>query len=120
MLQYGNLLEAGGYKKQFEFDENHQAAYIFLRQVVSYYTSIENRGDDITILQPPLGAEEWIILWQRDEAKASCTPNEFKLDLTDEEKELLFNESKVLDEDGMESDREFSDDMMDDGFILNI
>ena len=117
-LQCSQLLLAGDFPTEFSFDEKHQEAYIFLRQAVSQY--VENGGKNIVILEPPVGAEEWIALQQRYEQEEGGPPVEFRLDLTDDEEEQLFEEDKIFDAHEEEDDEKLSDDVLDDGFILNI
>ena len=53
---------------EFSFQDNHQEAYIFLRQAVSQY--VEQGGVNIVVLEPPIGADEWITVHQRYEQEA--------------------------------------------------
>ena len=117
-FQCRQLLHAGGYRTEFSFQDNHQEAYIFLRQAVSQY--VEQGGLNIVVLEPPIGADEWITVQQRYEQEAGGPPNEFRLDLTDDEKEEVFDEDEIIDTDGMENNEELLEDFLDDGFILNI
>jgi len=116
--QCHELLQARGYPPEFSFLDNHQEAYIFLRQAVSQY--VEQGGANVVVLKLPIRAEEWITVQQSYKQEAREPPNEFRLHLTDDEKETAFEEDKIIDTDRMENDKELSEDFLNDGFILNI
>ena len=55
---YAQLLSASGYPNEFDYgDVRHRDAYIFLRQKVANYLT---EGGEISLLNTPSGAEEWI------------------------------------------------------------
>ena len=117
-MQCCQLLLAGDFPTEFSFDKKHQEPYIFLRHAVSQY--VENGGKHIVILEPPVRAEECISLQQRYEQEEGGPPVEFRLDLTDDEEEQLFEKYKSFDADEQEDDEKLSEDFLDNGFILNI
>jgi len=52
--------------------------------------------------------------------KLEVPSNELRLNLTDDEKEEVFEEAEIIDTDGIENNKELLEDFLDDGFILNI
>ncbi|RPA96637.1 hypothetical protein L873DRAFT_1791452 [Choiromyces venosus 120613-1] len=89
-------------------------------QEVARYT--ENGRTNITVLQSTLRADEWIAAQQKSEQEADGLLDKFRLKLTNDEKELVFNlnENEVLDKDGIENKGELLENFMDDSFVLDI
>ena len=124
------LLHENGYQKTYSFSDNHREAYIFLRQAVSEY--IKGGGIDIEVLAPPTGEEQWIQDQKKIEFEQGV-PWEFKIDLTDNEEEVLYSEENIIDADAQDdigsaslnfssasSFQSNSNYFEDDGFILDI
>lgn len=120
-LECEKLLLNGGYPVEFTFDDNHRAGYIFLRQALMLY--IKNGGNNISVLEPPLGADRWLMENAEQELNSGGPPMEFQIDLTDDENDILSDIDFIKSEDEENiSENEYVqlDDFLDDGFVLDI
>jgi len=115
------LLTASGYPTEFRFEDNHRAGYLFLRDALIEYIK---GGNTISVLEPPLGAEQWILENAKHEAEEGGALVDFDIGLTDDESSIPFDEDTISDGENIKVKENYlysqSEDFQDDGFVLDI
>jgi len=116
------LLTDSGYPTEFRFEDNHRAGYLFLRDTLIEY--IQEGGNTISVLEPPLGAEHWILENAKHEAEEGGALVDLDIGLTDDESSIPFDENTISDGENIKEKENYlysqSEDFQDDGFVLNI
>ena len=133
------LLELGGFANSFQFSDNHREAYIYLREALSQYSLAH--GGEISVLPTPAGADKWILEHQTTSQLDNIDSGgetAMKVDLTDCEEDIAFDEELIVDADDEEYDMVDKDEngskiagilghtdfdcelFTDDGYLLNI